>query len=702
MFWLTVWACSEPTIYLNPIAPDTTDELEVIVEDGNGERQVVSDVGWYKDGALTVQSRMLSPNWTSRGQNWHAEATLDNGTVLVAEPVSIVDALPEISVSIVPSIPTAGYPVLCDVTVSDADDDPVDVNVYWDNQAGVHIESPSLSPAESTIGTWTCTVEADDGFGVVADSISVDVVELPDLPNESPFLENTSFEDEFAGWEYEGCTRIQNYQGMVPFDGEWMLFGEQDDCLARQRVDLIEAGYAAQHIDASRLRVHVEGYLANSGVDDDYDDQVRLRVVFLDEDKQELGILDSLFAGVDYWLYRDAQRMLPIGTRYLDVQVVADWRADQWNDSFADQLAFNIEPATPTEPLLIKEPMLQDHRQDAMKIIWETDGVDHDPVILWGDNLENRVTNIRSTWIDENHIVHVGVIEGLEAGQEVQYQVPVQDFPVFTFHTAPAVGENFSMVWLGDNQEAYNRFTQHINNFAPKEPDMLFVVGDLLQWGSNFEEWDSMWWEPLQTQNFAQTTPILAARGNHDMDHAYSYAYVDLPGNGSSYSFMYGDVWILVLNSHADFAPTNNQQFPGQYEYIEEQLQSDEAQNAAFRLVTFHQAPYSNSSASSTTDQMYGNRGIRDFWVPLFEQYDVDSVISGHYHSYQRGELNGIQYLVTGGGGSTLLIQEFDVWDWLGLNLTYQYTLMVREGNQLRWETYDLNENLIDSWVIAN
>ena len=117
--------------------------------------------------------------------------------------------------------------------------------------------------------------------------------------------------------------------------------------------------------------------------------------------------------------------------------------------------------------------------------------------------------------------------------------------------------------------------------------------------------------------------------------------------DGSSYSFMYGDVWILVLNSHADLFPTNNPDFPGQYEYIAEELQSDAAQNAAFRLVAFHQAPYSNSSTSSTPDQIYGNAGIRDFWVPLFERFDVDSVISGHYHSYQRGELNGIQYLIT-------------------------------------------------------
>ena len=700
MFWFTLWGCSNTLVYLTPDAPNTGDTIEVIAERGNGERETVSSVGWYRDGVLTVEARTLSPNWTVRGQRWSAEVSLENGTVLTSDVIEIVNALPVVDIAIIPEVATAGYPVTCRVAVQDADDDPIELSIYWENTDGIRVDNSSLAHAEAILGEWTCFVEADDSFDTVQESVTVEIVELPDLPTEPPSLEDTSFEEDVSRWSYDGCARVQEFQGVRPFDGEWMLFGEQDDCSASQRIDLVGAGYAEQHIDASRLRVHVEGYLANSGVDDDYDDQVRLRVRFLDSDDAVIGVLDSLFAGVGSWIYRDAQRMIPIGTRYLDVQVFADWRADQWNDSFADKLSFTIESATPTEPLLVKEPMLQDYRQDAMKIIWETDGVDYDPVILWGDNLENRVTNIRSTWIDEDHIVHVGVIEGLTAGQEVRYQVPVQDYEAFSFQTGPAEGEDFSMVWLGDNQEAYTRFTQHINNFAPKDPDMLFVVGDLLQWGSNFWEWDTFWWEPLQTQNFAQTTPILAARGNHDLDHAYSYAYVDLPRDGSSYSFTYGDVWILVLNSHANLYPSNDPRLSGQYEYIEEELQSDAAQNATFRLVAFHQAPFSKSSASSMPDQVYGNEGIRDFWVPLFEQYDVDSVISGHYHSYQRGELNGIQYLVTGGGGSTLLMQSFDVWDWLSIDLTYQYTLMIREGNQLRWETYDLDENLIDSWII--
>ena len=702
MLWLLL-GCIDYRITISPLEPTTGDTLFVGVQTDDDTTVNIANVGWYKSGTLTVEARELSPNWTARGEDWVVEVTLDDGKVLTSEAVTIANSLPDVTLEVLPEVPTEGYPVECRVTTSDADDDTVAFGQYWSDSSGRRLDLDTIPHSDSTIGEWTCTVEADDGYDLVTESLTVQVVELPELPETDSFLLNNSFERplEDGGWMTSGCQRVGEAREHCPYEGAWMLYGGQDDCEATQFIELMVEGYTPQHVDAQRLRVHIDGYLANSGTDDDHDDQVRFRIVFLDEDQLELGTLDSLFAGEQDWVYRDAQRMIPVGTRYLQVTVLADWRTDRWNDSFADGIDFRIEPATPTEPLLMKEPMLQDYRQDAMKIVWETDGVDHDPEILWGDNLENRVTNIRSTWIDEDHIVHVGVIDGLEPNQTVRYQVPVQDFGSFEFTTAPTEGDEFSMIWLGDNQEASARFMQHVGNFAPKDPNMLFVVGDLVQWGSHFDEWDSMWWEPLQVDNFPQQTPILAARGNHDMDHPYSYAYVDLPGDGSAYSFTYGDVWILVLNSHAFLFPSNDPNLTGQYEFMEDELQSPAAQNAAFRLVAFHQAPYSNSSTSSTPDQIHGNRGIREYWVPLFEEYDVDSVISGHYHSYQRGELNGIQYLVTGGGGSTLLEEEMDVWDWLNVNLTYQYTLMVREGNQLRWETYDLNENLIDSWVIT-
>ncbi len=697
-----LWGCSSTQIQIVPERPTTEDTVFIRVLNGNDVEPVLS-ISWYKDHQRMVDSFELGPAWTLRDDIWFAEVTLENGSIAQSDDILISNALPTVEVEVTPSIPTAGYPVYCNVKTYDADGDSISSTIQWESEGGEIIEDNTISAAQSQVGTWECIVEVDDTFDVVKAQISTEIQDLPELPETDVALFNGSFEEESTNqdWNYQGCLRVDTAQGKIPFHGNWMLFGNREDCTAFQTIDVLANGFSEQHVDAQRLRIHIEGYLANNGTSDDYDDQIRLRVIFLDETQSELSTLDSLFGGEMDWVYRDAQRMIPVGTRYLQIQLVADWRVDQWNNSFADAIEYRIESADPTDPLLMKEPMLQDYRQDAMKIIWETDGVDHDPEILWGLDLENRVTNIRSTWIDEDHIVHVGVIEGLEAGQIVRYQVPVQNFEDFTFQTGPSEGSEFSMVWMGDNQEGYARFTQHINNFAPKDPDMLFVVGDLLEQGSNFWEWDSFWWEPLQAQNFAQKVPILAARGNHDMDHAYSYAYVDLPGNGSSYSFMYGDVWILVLNTHADLFPSNDSNFSGQYAFIEDELQSEPAQNAAFRLVTFHQGPYSNVSTSSNIDQLTGNMATREYWVPLFERYDVDSVISGHYHSYQRGELNGIQYLVTGGGGSTLLMDDINVWDWLSLHLTYQYTLMIREGNQLRWETYDLDENLIDTWTIT-
>ena len=35
-------------------------------------------------------------------------------------------------------------------------------------------------------------------------------------------------------------------------------------------------------------------------------------------------------------------------------------------------------------------------------------------------------------------------------------------------------------------------------------------------------------------------------------------------------------------------------------------------------------------------------------------EHGVDLVISGHYHSYQRGSLDGVAYTIIGGGGSNL------------------------------------------------
>ncbi len=46
---------------------------------------------------------------------------------------------------------------------------------------------------------------------------------------------------------------------------------------------------------------------------------------------------------------------------------------------------------------------------------------------------------------------------------------------------------------------------------------------------------------------------------------------------------------------------------------------------------------------------------MRTSLVPLFEKHKVDFVLNGHSHCYQRGELNGVKYVISGGAGASRL-----------------------------------------------
>jgi 3',5'-cyclic AMP phosphodiesterase CpdA len=66
-----------------------------------------------------------------------------------------------------------------------------------------------------------------------------------------------------------------------------------------------------------------------------------------------------------------------------------------------------------------------------------------------------------------------------------------------------------------------------------------------------------------------------------------------------------------------------------------------------WRIVMLHHPPYSAGYQGSDQD-------VRRAFVPLFDRYGVQLVLSGHDHDYQRSKLiNGVTYVVTGGAAGT-------------------------------------------------
>lgn len=126
--------------------------------------------------------------------------------------------------------------------------------------------------------------------------------------------------------------------------------------------------------------------------------------------------------------------------------------------------------------------------------------------------------------------------------------------------------------------------------------------------------------------------------GNHDYHIGrgrYEFGLLGMPG--SYYTRRLGDVQLFLLNSNS----VND----GQTAWLEHQLAES---TAIWKIAVLHHPPY-------TCGGHFGDQDVQERWVPLFEQYGVQLVLSGHDHNYQRFAVrNGVRYVVDGGGAAGL------------------------------------------------
>ncbi len=137
------------------------------------------------------------------------------------------------------------------------------------------------------------------------------------------------------------------------------------------------------------------------------------------------------------------------------------------------------------------------------------------------------------------------------------------------------------------------------------------------------------------------------------------------------YSFTYGNVGVVALDAN-DVSYEDGRQ-PGLLGRAADEVAGQEAgelrSSAAvdFIVLFFHHCAYSTSAHAS-------DGGVRAAWLPLFDKHQVDLVINGHNHVYQRTDAvkkgavgravpvggstdptrDGIVYVTAGGGGKDL------------------------------------------------
>ena len=100
---------------------------------------------------------------------------------------------------------------------------------------------------------------------------------------------------------------------------------------------------------------------------------------------------------------------------------------------------------------------------------------------------------------------------------------------------------------------------------------------------------------------------------------------------------------------------------------------------------------------------------LRTEWSPLIDQYNVDLVLAGHDHDYERTKvMRGIQafaegapgtiYVVSGGAGAELYEDGFDFWTEKHASLHSAAIVRVRR-NLIDFLAFDETGAMVDSFM---
>jgi hypothetical protein len=299
----------------------------------------------------------------------------------------------------------------------------------------------------------------------------------------------------------------------------------------------------------------------------------------------------------------------------------------------------------------------------SMFVAWNTDAmtesrVEYGTTAAYGQEATGTAEDAGS----DLNVIHTVELTGLEPDTAYHYRVgnPSDGWSQDqVFYTGPAdLCAPFTFALAADNRGDFAGssacWEALFGLIAAEAPAFVINSGDLVREGKNASEWADFL---RRSEAHMGTVAILPAIGNHDDDDVegdgakYNQIFA-LPRNSANntedfYSFDYGNVHFACLS-------TSSFDFATQYAWLEQDLA---ATDKLWKVVFFHVPVYSSGSHGSNED------GKTWGYIPLFDQYHVDLVVTGHDHIYERYKPKvdhqvvasyeeGTCYMVSGGGGA--------------------------------------------------
>jgi acid phosphatase type 7 len=354
-------------------------------------------------------------------------------------------------------------------------------------------------------------------------------------------------------------------------------------------------------------------------------------------------------------------------------------------------VAFAIFSApTPSHAVaLTRGPYIQDLKPNSAIVVWVTD-VASNSQVRFGPTAAYGSTASDSASVTQ----HAVTITGLSQGSICHYEVSSGGTALtgdMSFHTGKDASYNsFTFVAMGDHRTDVAAHTSVANRVALIDPEIVVDAGDLTNDGTVLSGWNTEFFGP--EQDVLSRSCLFPCIGNHEGNAANYLGYFYLPTGSSGteryYSFDFANAHFISIDNYSSYTSGSTQ-----YNWLVSDLIANQAK--PWLLVYMHWGPYSSST--------HGNNNTAISTLnPLFEQYGVKAVFSGHDHDYERSYSNGIYYIVTGAGGAPLYtaaqrpssVRQFAA-------STHECVKCTVTGNTLVAETFRPDGTVLDSFTVT-
>ena len=341
-----------------------------------------------------------------------------------------------------------------------------------------------------------------------------------------------------------------------------------------------------------------------------------------------------------------------------------------------------IKPLLASESRYIRQIVAQDN-SISRTIMWQSDNSEADAVIeyrLEGAEKSQTIGATDKAFTDDGSTtyIHEATLTGLTPNTKYEYRVGYGTDRRSDWYHLETVGASvYDVLIYPDSQSGdYSQWEEIVKSSALRNPRTALYIsmGDLVDNGEHAYQWRT-WLNSIKP--LSANVPLATTLGNHEMytldwkmREPYAYLnYFAVPPNGNEtfnrryYSYDFGDVHYVVLDTmlyesnHEDNHDTHH---PDLYDVQIQWLRQDLTANTKkWSVVLMHRDPFQYAFDRPGANRAVGFDDEGVLFMPIFDEFNVDLVLSAHLHSYRnRGHVRNFErdasgplYILTGIAG---------------------------------------------------